>query len=111
MGTCIQQAEAGGDSHPTGRGGQRLIPNMQRQMGTHIQQAKTDEDMDPTAETDGDPTGRSSCRLASKRWTDGDTYSIGGDRRGHDPTGTQHMTCTQQVKTATHQVETETGTQ
>lgn len=64
----------------TGR--DRWGPNRQRQMGAGIQQVETD----------------------------GDTYSTGRDRRGHNPTGTQHVTCTQQVKTGTHQVETEMGT-
>lgn len=62
--------------------------NRQRQMGT---QAEADGGLHPTG---GD------------RW---DMYSTGRDRRGHNPTGTQRMRCTQQVKTGTR-VKTETGT-
>lgn len=112
MGTCTQQAEAGRDSYLIGRSGQRLIPNTQRQMGTHIQQAKIDGDMYPTGRDRwGSNRQRQMGACTQQVETDGDMYLTGRDRRGHDPTGTQYVTCTQQVKTDTHEVETETGAQ
>lgn len=66
--------------NPTGR--DRWGPNSQRQMWTYIQQVETD----------------------------GDTYSTGRNRRGHEPIDTEHMTDTQQVKTGPPQALTENRT-
>lgn len=77
----IEEAKIDGDMNPTGR--DRWGPNRQRQMGTYSQQVETD----------------------------GDTYSTGRNRRGHDPTDILHVTCTQQVKPGPHQAVTETGAQ
>lgn len=85
MGTCTQQAEAGGDSYLIGRGGQKLIPDRQRQMGRHIQQAKIDGDMYPTGrDRRGHEPNTKGRQMGSKQAeAGGGLHPTGGDRWGH----------------------------
>ena len=85
----IQRAEVEEDSYLRERGGQRLIPNMQRQIGTHNQQAKTDGDIYPVGRDRwGHSRQRQMGACIQQVGADGDTYSTGRDRRGHEPTDT-----------------------